>query len=282
MFVETEVSGASTRNYGRQDAAPSVATAGSARLPPSVAEVVGGETERYYKSPYIPAPVITPTSPIKAGGRPWQWTLMFLILMVGLAMGVLATGGVMRHNRRIPIPAEDFASSRARRDAQRDQENQKRELENRLRDERNKARDAERRAQDAINQMREASEQAAVAGAALAPTGEKLIDLSPYEYPGATASNTIRIAGRELLTMRTTDAFEAVSQFYQKKIGKPVIDINEPWEKKLIFQSGSAPPIAIYIESVPGASGPELKITVLRSPFRLMKPLAPVNGADEP
>jgi hypothetical protein len=281
FVAETESSGASTRNYGRQESSPSVASAGSSRLPPSVAEVVAGGTERYYQSAYRPTPVITATAPIKTMKQPWPWTLFFFLILFGVAVGSITVGAVMSR-KRFPVPQIDYAANRARRDAQRDADNQRRDLENQQRDAQNRARDAERRAQDAMNRAREANERAVEAGAALAPTSDKLIDLSHYEYPGATVSNAIRIAGREMLAMRTTDSFDTVNQFYTKKIGNPIIVVNEQWQQKLIFQSNSNPPIAISVESVPGASGPELKITVLRSPFRTLKPFAPATSEDEP
>jgi hypothetical protein len=267
LYGETEVATASTRNFGRQEAAPSVVTVGSGHLPPSVAEVIGGETGRYYQSPYIPAPVITPTSHIGSGNRPWRWVLVFFVLLLGIAIGALAVGNSARR-RRDPVSAEQLAQRRAEEEARRQQENQRREINDRLREAKDRAREAKDRAREALERMREATERANEAGAALPSTGEKLIDLSHYEYPGATMSNAIRIPGREMLTMRTSDDFDTVSQFYQKKISKPVILINEPWEKKLIFHSNSVPPIAVSIESAPGVSGPELKITVLRSPFQ--------------
>lgn len=55
LFAETEASAASTRNYGRQESAPPVAAPGSGHLPPSVADAIAGETERYYQASYIPA-----------------------------------------------------------------------------------------------------------------------------------------------------------------------------------------------------------------------------------
>lgn len=135
-----------------------------------------------------------------------------------------------------------------------------REAEDRSREALNKAREAMRRAE-------EAARQASEAGAALAPTDEKLLDFVEFDYPGATVSNSIRIPGREMLTMRTTDSFDAVDQFYQKKLGQPILKINESYEKRLIFQSNTPPLISVSVETVPGAAGPELKIVVLRSPF---------------
>src|SRR5574341_1261429 len=104
-YVETEASVASTRNYGKQE--PPVATAGSGHLPPSVGDVVAGETERYYQPPYVPAPPIQVTAPIKRGIKLWRWMIAFLfVLLIGAAIGALVRGS------RTParqIPPEEFA-----------------------------------------------------------------------------------------------------------------------------------------------------------------------------
>src|SRR5262249_17537316 len=100
---------------------------------------------------------------------------------------------------------------------------------------------------------------------AFPPSGEKLLDLSPYEYPNATVRTIVRIPGHEMLTMRTSDTLEKLSQFYQK-FGKPVIRIEESMEKWLVFRPSSSPPIVISIETDEERPD-QLKITVLRSPF---------------
>jgi hypothetical protein len=70
--------------------------------------------------------------------------------------------------------------------------------------------------------------------------------------------------------MNTTDSFDAVSQHYQKKFGKPVIQVNETWEKRLLFQSNTSPTISVSVESDNEKRG-QLKITVLRLPFWIPK-----------
>ena len=136
-----------------------------------------------------------------------------------------------------------------------------------------RARQAQDRAREAVDRIREANERAIDAADEIAPTNEKLLDLSQYEYPGATMSSAIRIPGREMLTMRVSkEQFDAVNQFYQKKLDKPIVEINQPEEKRLIFQSKTAPSIAVSVETDFNSLGPPLKIVVLRSPFRLPRP----------
>lgn len=273
-FVETEVSVAATRNYGKQE--PPVATAGSGRLPPSVADVVAGETERYYQPPYVPAPPAPVTAPIKPGIKLWRWMIAFLlVLLIGAAIGALVRGP-RRENR---MPPEERARVQKEEAARRHQDDLKREAQNQVRDAENRAREALNRAREALKRAREAAEQASAAGAALAPTDEKPLDLSPYEYPGATMGSSIRIPGREILTMRVSDGhFDAVNQFYRSKLGRPIIEINETVEDRLlIFQSNTAPAISVSVETDSERPGPLLKIVVLRSPFPIFRPVETQN-----
>lgn len=279
LYVETEASAAGTRHYGKQEPALSVATAGSGHLPPSVADAIAGETERYYQArPYVPSPPAQATAPIKSRIGNWRWFVLLLVMIIGAAIGSLVTMSAID-------PGEDSRTPEERaRLQQQDEERRRQDEERRRQDElrreaQDRAREAEDRSREALNNAREAlrladeaARQASEAGAALAPTDEKLLDFDQFDYPGATVSSSIRIPGREMLTMRTTDSFDAVNQFYQKKLGEPILKINESVEKSLIFQSNAPPLISVSVETVPGQAGPELKIVVLRSPFRFSRP----------
>jgi hypothetical protein len=268
---ETEFSAAATRNYGRQEPAPPVSTAPSAhsgRFSPSVADAIAGETERYYQEPqWSPAPPAPNTAPIQTRLRSRRWFLLFFLLFIGIVVGAFVTGKNVGRERAqqmiVDFSPEDEARQR--------QEELKRELEDRMREAQDHAREAMDRQREALDHAREAAEQAAEAGAAAASPGVKLLDLTPYEYPGATIGNSIRIPGHETLTLRTSDDFEQVLQYYQKKLGKPVIQINESWEKRLLFQSTGAPPISVSVETDYERGG-QLKIVVLRSPFGTIRP----------
>jgi hypothetical protein len=269
-YVETEASVASTRNYGKQE--PPVAAAGSGHLPPSVGDAIAGETERYYQAPYAPAPLAPATAPIKSRIKLWRWMIAFLfVLLIGAAIGAL-----MRGPRResAPMPPDEFARLQKQEGARRRQDDLRREAQNRVRNAENRARDVQNRAREALKSAQEAAERAGDIGAAIAATDEKLLDLSPYEYPGATVGNSIRIPGREMTIMRISDGhYDAVYQFYQKKLGEPIIKINEPEEKVLIFQSNTAPAISVSVETDLDRPGPLLKIIVLRSPFPIFRPI---------
>jgi hypothetical protein len=277
LFLETELSGAATRNYGKQEPGPSVAVAGSGQLPPSVADAIAGETERYYRAPPVSPPLVLNTVPIKSKLGRWRWFVLFLVLFIGAAIGAAAVRNLFRAPNYTAAPfdrerrqAED-EERRRQRELQRELEQQRRERENQIRDLKRRERDILNQQREAVKNAIQASEQARRAGTTLQPTSEKLLDFSSYEYPNATMRRSIRIPGYEALTQNTSDSFEIVSQFYQKKLGKPIIFINELREKRLVFQSTSMPAVLISIE--PDEENlDQLKIVVLRSPFRNLKP----------
>lgn len=280
-FVETEGSVATTRNYGKQE--PPVATAGSGHLPPSVGDAIAGETERYYQPPYVPTPPIQVTAPIKPGIKLWRWMIAFVfVLLIGAAFGAFMRGKSREGNRTPPMPPAEFARQQREEEALRRQEDLRRQAEDRMREMEDRAREVQDRAREALRRATEAAEQASETGAALAPTDEKPLDLSPYEYPGATMGSSIRIPGREILTMRVSDGhFDAVSQFYRNKLGRPIIEINETvMDRLLIFQSNTAPAISVSVEIDNERPGPLLKIVVLRSPFPIFRPVEAQNRSD--
>jgi hypothetical protein len=266
---ETEFSAAATRNYGRQEPAPPIATAHSGRFSPSVADAIAGETERYYQSPvWNPMPPAPNTVPLRARIRSWRWAVMLFLLIAGIVIGAYTAGEKAGRDRSDRETAAGFSPED---EARQRLEDQKSEAEEHMREAMDKQREAMEKQREALDHAREAAEQAAEAGAAVASPGVKLLDLTPYEYPGATVGNSIRIPGHEALTLRTSDKFEDVLQHYQKKLGKPVIQINESWEKRLLFQSTGAPPISVSVETDYERNG-QLKITVMRSPFGNIKP----------
>lgn len=280
FFVETELSAADTRNYGRQEPVPSVVTAGSGHLPPSIADTIAGETERYYQASYVPSPLTPATSQIKTRIGNWRWVVLLFALLIGVMIGGMVTGGIMsrsRDSRRTPEELDrirrEMDVRRRQEDARRRVEERQRQAEERQRQAEDRGRQSQDRAREAVDRFREANERAVEAGDEIAPTDEKLLDLSQYQYPGATMSSAIRIPGREMLTMRVSqEQFDAVNQFYQKKLDKPIVENNEAGEKRLIFQSNTTPSIAVSVETDYGRPGPQLRIVVLRSPFRLPRP----------
>jgi hypothetical protein len=279
LIVETDTTAASTRNYPRKEEIPSPYSSGQLR--PSVGDVIAGETERYYQAPSVAAGTPPDTAHIKSKLRFWSrfslWRSIFmlLVLCIGLAIGAAVFSLIRPPRSSPPMPPEERARVEQQQRAQRRLEQQRREAENRVRETEERAREAERRQLEAVERAREAAERAIEAGAAIPLGDEKLLDLSQYEYQNATVGNSIRIPGHELLTMRTRDSFDVVKEYYQKRLGKPVIQINEDFEKKLLFQSNTSPPVAVSVET----EGPidQLKSTVLRSPYRFPRPDEAVN-----
>jgi ribosomal protein L40E len=268
LFVETDVSGAATRNYGRQTPPVAAAAPASDPLPPSVGDALAGATERYYQPPmWTPPPNAPNTAPIPIRTFPRWLPALILGLLLSVATGAYFTGReVGRHNGSEPpdvISPEEIARQR--------EDERWHEIEALIQQAEEQAREASEQQQRAIEHARQAAEAASEAGAALAPTNEKLLDLTPYEYPGATIGHSVRLTGSEMLSQRTTDEFDKVNQFYQKKFGKPVIQINETWEKRLLFQVAGPPAVTISVET-DYEHGGQLKIVVLRSPFGKLLP----------
>lgn len=275
LALETETSGAATRNYGRQEPAPPISAVGSGRLHPSIGDAIAGETERYYRPPYM-APMAggTPnTARIKSKTGLMKLgffiLLMMAVLFVGAIVGIGVTGGFddRRDHQESPI---DEAEQRRVEAEQRRQEQIERAQEQ-VREAEERAKEALQRQQEALDQAREAAERASQAGSSFVGNGEKLLDLKPYEYPNATTGNAIRIPGHEILTQTTSDKIEAITEFYQKKLGDPLIRITDGEDKRVVFQSSNSPALVVSIEPV-DESPNQFKITTLRSPFQIRRP----------
>src|SRR6185436_7127286 len=96
-----------------------------------------------------------------------------------------------------------------------------------------------------------------------------LLDLSQYEYPGASVGNYSRIPGNEMLQMRTKDSFDSINQHYQKKLGKPLLLINDgDDDKSLFFQSNTSPAVFVSVEH----DDDRWLITITRAPFQFVQP----------
>jgi len=276
FFVETEGSAAGTRNFGRQEPAPSVATAGSGHLPPSVADTIAGETDRFYRAPYVPAPTAHTNAPIKSrigswlGMGPWRWIFLLLVLFIGISIGAMVARGPRRGGDSRPL--EERERVQRDRDARRRQDEMKRRIRDQAREAEDRERETRNRIREALDAVAEANKRAIEAGAAVASADDKPLDLSRYEYPKTPPSVLVKISGHEMLTIRTTDSLDAVNEYYQNKLGMQLIlKDNETVEKRVIYQSNTSPKISVSVETVPGLVGPEVKIVVLRSPLQFLR-----------
>jgi hypothetical protein len=192
-----------------------------------------------------------------------RWLVIFLIvLLVGIGLGtLLASRQVNRTTSRRRIEAVERHATLTR---VREVQQSTREL----------IREAQERRHTLGDRVRESAERAAEAGAAIATRDLQPLDLSEYEYPGANVGNYSRIPGYEMLQLRTKASFEAIKDFYQQKLGKPLLFINDGDEdKSLFFQSNSTPAVFVTVE-YDDDSGRWL-ITITRAPFQFPQPDAP-------
>ncbi len=256
-----------TRTYGRREAvAPA---AGSMSLPPSIGDAVAGDTARYQR----PAPVVQPgyvppgrfpaaadTSSFKKKRRLLKWG--------GLLFALLASGGIgaaineASNDDRIYLSQDD----RTRLERIRIEDQVKRSLTGAVTEFQERAREQVSQRLEAIERAREDAERAAERGDVTA-LGEKPLDLTPFEYPGASAGQYSRIPGRELLTQRTKDDVDTVTRFYQEKLGKPFIQVSERNPRQILFQSPGSPSVTVLVRETRDRSR-QPEIIILRSPFR--------------
>lgn len=276
-----------TRNYGRQTPpmappmAPAVATAGSAPLPPSIGDAVAGETARYQRQPqaalhvYTPpgvAPPVADTSSLrpKRRRRILKWggfiLAMFISAGIGAAINEEENSGRVFLSREDQVRlerlrTEDRITNTLTSSAVEQQERLREEIDRRL---------------EAVERASQDAERAAERGDDILTGGEKPLDLTSFEYQGATAGEFSRIAGKELMTQRTKDDFETVSRFYREKLGKPFIEVNERNQKKTLFQSPGVPSITVLVRESRDR-GRQTEILIMRSPFRF--PVIEPEGA---
>jgi hypothetical protein len=272
LSMESEFSSAATLNQGRVEPSPSITVAGTGKFPPSVSDVIGGETERYYNPPqyapvaaaqdrpqYFTAPQSTSGSWFKSFFRFSKGAFSFLLivaLIVSTAMAVYFAHEADDQRRRT-YELEDRARARAGRE------------------------NANGRAQDAWDQMEEAllltheaAEKATAAGAELMVGDEKPIDLDKYAYPGAQVEAKSTKPGAETISMLTRQNSDAVQAHYERLFGKPVLQVAVNYgagqRKKILFQSSSAPSILVKIEEVdlPDSEKSQVKITILHAFLR--------------
>jgi hypothetical protein len=257
LLAESEFSSAATRNYGRQTPAPAV----SAPLPPSVGDLFGADTARQHHQPPVYAPPAVSTAPIKATRfRGGHWLGLFLVLFLGIAVGALFASRAINGGDDHFTPAQ-----LAEMDAAAALQAHQQEMADRIREIQDRARETQDQIREAQERAREAAAQAAEHGAAF-PSDVKPLDLSPYEYPGASMGNYSRIAGSEMVQLKTKDSFDALIQFYQKKLGKPLMLMKDnDGDNSAFFQSTTTPGVFVSIEADDENEG-FWRITITRAP----------------
>jgi hypothetical protein len=214
---------------------------------------------------------IPSTASFKPKRRLLKWGGAALLLLI--AGGIGAGINQESNRRRVYLSTEDQNRlDRARKEEQilRMQTESVAELQERLR------RQLDLRLEE-ITEAKEAAERAAERDTPF-PADEKPLNLRYYEYePLNVASGTYsRIPGKELLTQRTKDDLETISQFYQKKLGAPFIVINRRDNKRLLFQSPGSPgnpSVSVLVrDNDENRRQFPFEIIILRSPFPFPQP----------
>jgi hypothetical protein len=134
--------------------------------------------------------------------------------------------------------------------------------------------DAWEQMEEALLLTHEAAEKAAGAGAELTLSDGKPIDLEKYAFPGAQIEAKSGKHGSEAVSMITRQTTDAVQSFYERLLGKPVLQVAaDSWggkRKKILFQSSSTPSVLVKIEevNVGDAEKSQVKITILHAFLR--------------
>ena len=278
LSEETEFSAAVTLNHGKVEPQQPMASVGTGRLTPSIGDTIAGDTERYYSPPQyasaqanIERPPVYVERPQAYVERPQAYApinppppsrfnsfsrfmkgmftfLLFAALLVTTAVAV-----------RFSMEADEARRELRERDGS---------IDGRER--------ADGRAQNAWEQMEkalqlsnEAAERAAIAGATLTINGEKPVDLSKYAYPDAQVEAMIDSHGNEALSLLARDNFDDVQKFYERLLGKPVLQTTvDRWgnqRKKQLYQTSTLPSILVKVEEI---ERNRVKITILHSFLR--------------
>ena len=89
-----------------------------------------------------------------------------------------------------------------------------------------------------------------------------------YKYPNARVESSVRAFGNETLTMTTDDGVSEVRDYYQKRLGSPMVE-NED-DASVMFKISDSPMILITINQDKDDSD-KTRITVVRSNIQLPK-----------
>jgi hypothetical protein len=92
--------------------------------------------------------------------------------------------------------------------------------------------------------------------------------LEQYKYPNARVESSLRAFGNETMTMSTDDSVSKVKDYYQKRLGSPMVE-NED-EASVVFKISDSPMILITINQDEDDSD-KTQITVVRSNIQLPK-----------
>jgi len=267
LSTETELSPTMTFNQVNVEPSPMAPGVGTGRFPPSVGDTIAGNTERYYSPPqYAPAlanleqiPSIAP--PISAS---FSWMKSFFRFMKGAYRFLLVAGLIVTTGMAVFWSQE---ADHARRD--RDELQRKNQTRANGGNANSQAQNAWENMDEAIILAQEAAEKSADAGATLTFGDDTPIDLDKYAYPHAETEAKVIKKGNETLSQLARQNFDTVQDYYEKKFGKPVLQVADerygPQRKKILFQPSTQPPILIKVEELDRG---QVKITILHSFLR--------------
>jgi hypothetical protein len=263
LITESDFSSAATLNHAKDGPNPAVAKVGTGRFPPSAADVVLGETERYYSPPqYTPPPVIiSQPADLSLSRPPFTWHRALAGFMKGLGLFLLIAGLMTATGLTVFFKMES------------DQERQRRyEAEQKARFGQN---DANSQAQDAWGQINEAlrfsaeaEKRAKIANASLSSNEDKSTDLGRFDYPGAQIEARSTVLGNRARSQITYHNFDTVKSHYDKLLGQPILQGVWNERKKLLYQASATPPILIRVEEIDET---QVRITILQTLLRFNK-----------
>jgi hypothetical protein len=294
LTTENEFTSAATLNHGKGESTPQVASVGTGRLSPNIADVISADTERYYTPPqyapaHAPAPAPTPIptpAPVPVqiayeriptyalpnlNPEPHSRFKSFSSFMKGMFTFLLFVALLVTTALTVHFAKE--AEQARNRNWERENSRSRRVGDNAN----NRAHDALSQMEEALELAREAAEKASAAGATLTPGADKSVDLSKYAFPDAQVEAKIDTLGNETLSLLTRKDFKEVQKFYEHMLGNPVLQVayNHRGNQitKLLFQSPTPPSILVKIEEVDieGTDRLQVKITILHSFLRFPK-----------
>jgi hypothetical protein len=278
LAAETDFTAAVTLNHGKVEPQQPMASVGTGRLAPSIGDTIAGDTERYYSPPqyasaqanierpsvYVERPptyVERPPAYAPINPPPPSRFKSFSGFMKGLftfllfAALLVTTGVAVRFSMDL-----DQARRQLR---ERDGSLEGREQAG------GRAQTAWEQMEKALQLAHEAAEKAASAGATLTISGEKPVDLNKYAYPDAQVEAMIDSHGNEALSLLARDNFDEVQKFYERLLGKPVLQVAvDRWgnqRKKQLYQSSTLPSILVKVEEI---ERNRVKISILHSFLR--------------
>src|SRR5262249_17818221 len=86
--------------------------------------------------------------------------------------------------------------------------------------------------------------------------------MGEYKYPKAKLDYSVRGFGNESMTMTTSDSVSEVKDYYQKRLGPPMVEDEN--NETAIFQVNGSPMVVITINQDPNDSD-KTQITIVRS-----------------